>query len=125
MLQVHLNIYEREQRKELRDCLKLENNLFVSRFEGLTLSEYVKVRSFVCNTIHTKQDKKCSCEGLIKVGNFILRNGYMKLKAAFALSSPGTNYTSLHARQKLLQMPLAVIGIGSQAKGTFSYVIVP
>ena len=125
VLQDHLHIYEREQRKKLSDCLQLENHVYVSSFEGLNLSEYVKVKSFLCNTRHTQHDKKCSCEGLIKVANFIERNGYMKLKEAFMLSSPGATYTSLHARQKLLQMPLTAIGIGSQAEGNFFFVIVP
>ncbi len=126
MFQDHLDIYKREQRKKLSDCLKLKSNIYVSRFEGLTLSEYIKVKSFVCNiNSHAKRGKKCSCEGLIKFVNYIERNGYIKLKAAFMLSSPGMTYTSQHARQKLSQMPLAAIGIGSQAQGTYSFVIVP
>ena len=56
-----LDIYKREQRKKLSDCSKLKNNVYVSRFEGLTLSEYVKVKSFVCKTCHKKFGKKCSC----------------------------------------------------------------
>lgn len=110
--------------KKKSECIKHENNIYISRFEGMTLSEFVKVKSFVCNISHNTFNKKCSCDGLIKVAKFSDSNGYIKLKEAFELSSPGKSYTSSHARQKLLQMPLAVIGIGSPPKGTFCFLVV-
>ena len=62
---------------------------------------------------------------MIEAANCILRNGYVKLKEAFKLSCPkAVSYTSSHARQKLLQMPLAAIRIGSRAQGTFHFVVV-
>ena len=75
-------------------------------------------------TSHNKFNQKCSCDGLIRVAKLIERNGFMKLKEAFELSSLGRSYTSSHVCQKLLQMPLAAIGIGNQAKGTFCFVVV-
>ena len=42
----------------------------------------------------------------------------MNLKEAFMLSSPGRVHSSVHARQKLLQMPLAAIAVGNQKQGT-------
>ena len=120
-----MNIYEREQRKKLSEPLKLSNNIFVSQFEGLTLPEYVEVKRFVCLNRHKNAGKKCSCDCLIKVAEYIQRKGYMELKDAFQLSCPKlTSYTALQARQKLLQMPLAAIRIGNPAQGTLHYVVV-
>ncbi len=105
-------------------CLKHENNIYISSFEGITLSEFVKIKSFVCMTSHNKFNQKFSCDGLIRVTKLIECNGFMKLKEAFEFSSPERSYTSSHAHQKLLQMPVAAIGIGNQAKGTFCFVVV-
>ena len=47
----------------------------------------------------------------------------MNLKEAF-MSSPGRVYSSLHACQKLLQMPLAAVAVGNQKQGTRRLVFV-
>ena len=61
---------------------------------------------------------------MAEVARNILNDGFILLKDAFALSSPGITYTSLHARRKLLRMPLAAIGIGRMQDGTFHYYLV-
>lgn len=61
---------------------------------------------------------------MIKVGEKILNEGFIKLKDAFIMSSPGVSYTSLHARRKLLQMPLVSIGVGDKKKGTYCLYLV-
>ena len=48
----------------------------------------------------------------------------MKLKDAFTMTSPGISYTSLHARRKLLQMPLVSIGVGNRNKGSYCIYLV-
>jgi hypothetical protein len=50
--------------------------------------------------------------------------GYMKLKVAFETVSPNVTYTALHTRGKLLQMPLATLGIGEKSQGNYSIYLV-
>ena len=61
---------------------------------------------------------------MAKVASYILKHGFISLKDAFALSSPGIAYTSLHARRKLLRMPPAAIGVGKMKAGTFQYYLI-
>ena len=95
----------------------LKENIYVSKFEGLTLPEYLHARSIVCAHRHKKPCTEC--EGMIKVGKEIIEKGILKLSDAFKLCSPHVKYKSFQARRKLLQMPLAVVGVGSLKEGTF------
>ena len=94
----------------------IKENIYISRFEGLTLTEYVHARSVVCSRNHKKPCKVC--EGMIRVANEIIEKGVMKLSDAFKLCSPHVKYKSVQARRKLLQMPLSVVAIGSFKEGT-------
>ena len=49
----------------------------------------------------------------------ILTKGFLKLADAFKLCSPNVTYKPFHARRKLLQMPLSIVGAGSHKEGTF------
>ena len=60
---------------------------------------------------------------MAKVASYILKHGFISLKDTFALSSLGIMYTSLHARRKLLRMPLAAIGVGKM-KAKFQYYLI-
>ncbi len=102
---------------------KINDSIFVSKMEGLSLVEYVKVCSFVCKNRHKQT---CTdCNGKIKVARYILEHGYIKLSNAFAMCSPClAKYSPKDARRKLLQLPLAAIGAGNQRKGTYALYLV-
>ena len=118
----NLKIYKEQCSKNA--CLSIQDRLpdksiFISRFNGLTLSQYIEVRSSVCSAEH---QKLCTiCDGLLRVAKVVEEEGFLKLKDAFKLCSPGATYKVENARRKLLQMPLAAVGVGSVAKGTFCY----
>ena len=78
---------------------------------------------FICQKEHIQP---CSrCEGLSKVASEVIACGFMKLKSAFQLVSPDVlQYKASEARRKLLQMPLACIGVGDRSKGTYCLYIV-
>ena len=88
----------------------------------MSLQQYVEVFSLFCKIKHLTP---CTdCDLLLKVAKHIISEGYISLKHAIEISSPGITYTSLHARRKLLQMPVAAIGVGSKSEGTFSLYLV-
>ena len=45
---------------------------FVSKCEGLTLSEYMRARTIVCSSSHCKA---CDCAGMLRVGKDIESKG--------------------------------------------------
>ena len=118
-----LEIFLKEQNKGLSNHEKINQDCYVSQLEGLTLQQYMNVLEFICKKRHGNVCKK-GCKGMAEVARNILNDGFILLKDAFALSSPGITYTSLHARRKLLRMPLAAIGIGRMQDSTFHYYLV-
>ena len=61
---------------------------------------------------------------MINVAQTVLDKGLLKLKTAFKMVSPDVTYTALHARRKLLQIPLVSLGIGDRGKGNYSIYLV-
>ena len=118
-----LEIFFKERKRNLSQHDKVCQDCYVSRLEGLTLQQYVNIIKFVCEKQH-KETCKRGCKGMAKVASYILKHDFISLKDAFALSSPGIAYTSLHARRKLLCMPLAAIGVGKMKAGTFQYYLI-
>ncbi len=100
----------------------LEKDTHISIFEGLSLSDYADARSYVCKPRHKQPCQLCL--SMIKVAQKILHEGFLKLKDAFTMTSPGVSYTSLHARRKLLQMPLVSIGVGDKKNGNYCVYLV-
>lgn len=116
-------MFEREKKKNLSLHEKLTENIYVSRMEGLSLVDYVRVCSFICKNRHRQPCTEC--DGKVKVAEFILQHSYIKLSDAFAICSPGiTKYSPKDARRKLLQLPLTAIGAGDQKKGTYALYLV-
>lgn len=111
-------MFNEQQKKKLSEHQAYGTDVYVSNFEGMELTDYIKVASVVCAEKYQPAGSLCSCEGLIKVARCIEQEGWMNLKEAFILSSPGRVYSSVHTRQKLLQMPLAAIAVGNQKQGT-------
>ena len=96
----------------------LNSETHSSIFEGFTLHEYVNVGKLVCNNKHNQPCVVCS--RMINVAQTVLDKGFLKLKTAFKMVSPDVTYTALHARRKLLQIPLVTLGIGDRGKGNYS-----
>ena len=119
-----LDVFHRERKKTLSEHQAYGTGIYVSKFQGMELIDYIKVASFVCDQTHGQSGEGCSCQGLLKVARHIEKEGFMYLKDAFVLSSPGKVYSALHARQKLLQMPLAAVAIGNHQKRTRRLVLV-
>lgn len=112
-----------QQRRNLSQYDKVSQDCYVSRIEHLTLSQYASMKTYFCKARHTQPCEK-GCEGLVKVANKVLIDGFMLFKDAFLLSSPGVTYTALHACRKLLSMTLAAVGVGKMQDGTFHYYLV-
>ena len=72
----------------------------------------------MCSSSHCKA---CDCDGMLRVGKDIESKGVLKLSEAFRLCSPNVKYSSFQARRKLLQMPLAVVGVVLPKKETVCY----
>ena len=117
-----LEIFEKQRNRDLSLCEKVKDDLYISRFEGLNLQQYIDARSIFCKERHVQPCIECNL--LIHVAQHILMNGVLLLKEAFELCSPGVTYTSAHARRKLLQLPLAAIGVGVKSSGTYCLYLV-
>ena len=115
-------IYYREQKRELSKCAAVGQDICVSVFEGLSLEEYFEVCSLVCSTTHKQPCKDCC--GFLHVANEVLQKGFLKLKSAFEMAYPDATYKSWHARRRMLQMPLASLGIGNRSRGSYSIFLV-
>ena len=100
----------------------LKNNIYISKFEGMTLAEYVHTRTLVCERCHKKPCH--GCYRILKVAKEVTSKGFVKLRDAFELCSPGVKYSSFQARRMLLQMPLAVFGVGTLKEETFCLYLV-
>lgn len=88
------------------------------------LEEYFEVRSLltVCSTTRKQPCKGCC--GLLHVANEVLQKGFFVLKSAFEMAYPDATYKSWHARRRMLQMPLALLGIGNRSRGSYSIFLV-
>lgn len=118
-----LDRYDTQENRKLSEHLKIQENVYVSVYEGFSLKQYVDVRLFVCKQIHCQPCNDCL--GMIDVAKRILNQGFIKLKTAMTISSPHVrNYKSSLARRKLLRMPLACIGVGKMEQGTYCMYLV-
>ena len=93
----------------MSECKSLKENIHVSKFEGLTLSEYVRARTLVCGSSHEKA-ASCVCDGMLKVAKEVIIRGYIPLQRAFNIWSPNVKYSSFQAKRNLLQIPVATVG---------------
>lgn len=117
-----LETFEQQRKKNLSVCEKVKDDVYVSRFEGLNLQQYIEACSLFCKRKHVQTCTECSL--LIRVAQHIKEKGFILLKQAFEMCSPGVSYTSSHARRKLLHIPLAAIGLGCKSAGTYCLYLV-
>ena len=60
----------------------ISDSIFVSKFEGLSLIEYIDVCCFVCNARHKQLCKNCKLKA--EVAKYIVEHGFI----AFKMSRP-------------------------------------
>ena len=101
-------IYTEHSTRKLSSYLTVEDGVYVSIFQGLTLREYVCARREYCSCQH----KQCvECPKMLLVAEIVLNNGCVKLKSAFLEAFPSVKYVQQHSRRRLLPMPLACVRI--------------
>ena len=118
----HIVVFEREKKRKLSLHDKVNDSIYVSRFEGLNLVEYINVCQFVCKSSHQQPCR--DCKGKLCVARYIVEHGFVKLTTAFAMSCPNVKYSAKDARRKLLQMPISAIGVGEKNAGTYCFFLV-
>lgn len=92
----NVKTYIEQIKRSLSKFECISNDVHVSTFEGLRLSEYIDARRYVCCKRHTQPCVLCSA--MLEDAEKILEEGYMKLKVAFATVSPNVTDTALHAQ---------------------------
>lgn len=112
-----LNIYSKLS-TQVGDYTKLGDDgiVCVSKVTDLSLAEYCEVRTQYCLLRHDQQ--KCfECRSLVRAGQMILSDGICSLAQVFKTAFPCIDYHSSHAKQRLLQMPVAVFRVGAPTSG--------
>ena len=106
-LQSLLHIYSQQVPTKLCDLSKqkIANNVCVTLFRGMSLSEYITVRRIYCQHCQTSS----KCEPLLNIAELVLEHGYVQLSEAFRSSYPTQKYKSDLAIARILQMPLVCI----------------
>ena len=94
---------------------KQADNVYITLFRGLSLSEYVTSHRFHCHTTHAHPCTKCS--GLSSVASHVLEHGSYSLSEAYKTAFPHLHYRAQNALQLLLQMPLAGVRVGTPESG--------
>ena len=90
--------------RSLSEYLKVSDNVYISIFQGLSLSEYITAHTHYCQITHSLPCNECT--SILSVARKIEQNGWEKLGEAFKNAFPNVSYTPHHARRRLLQMPL-------------------
>ena len=115
--------YAQECKKKLCSSnQKQAENVYVTLFRALSLTEYIYTRSVYCQEKHIQPCSECSA--MLSVAKSVATNGYCQLASAYRSAFPLHTYKPDIARLRLLQMPLACIRLGSLKKGTSSWYLV-
>ena len=101
---------------------KKADNVYISLFRGLSLNEYVDARNNHCNIYHSQPCLECS--KLLSIAAQILEDGFCMLSEGFKVAFPNQVYKSDIALQRLLQMPLAAIRIGTPNSGKAAWFLI-
>lgn len=119
-----LQIYKEENSKNLcsNEVQKHSDVVYTTNFRRFSLQEYIHVHSVYCNANHAQP---CSqCKAVLFIANTVATDGYCRLSVVFKNAFPTLSYKADIARQKVLQMPLACIRLGSSEKGTSSWFLI-
>jgi hypothetical protein len=118
-----LNIYKQQSHLSLSTCISLSDRVVVSKFNGLSLSEYCKARQRYCDLHHSLYYcRECTC--MIKTVAFILKSNVCSLQTVFKHAFPDVTYHTLHAKRRVLQILVVAIKLQCQCPGNKSEVAV-
>lgn len=117
-------IYREQCKQKLCDSSrqKLAPNVYISLFICLSLKEYAVARGADCQNRHMQPCLECAA--LLSVANYVLQKGYCMLSKAFKMAFPTQQYKADIARQRMLQMPLTCIRVGTPESGTAAWFVV-
>lgn len=82
-----LETFEKQRKKDLSVCEKVKDDVYVSRFEGLNLQQYINARNLFCKKKHAQTCIECSL--LISVAQHILEHGFKGKKNKLKTAHPG------------------------------------
>jgi hypothetical protein len=114
-LNLLLDIYKTNVVHPPINYICVADGIWVSQITNLSLEEYC----LACGQYSLLNHKRnCGpCKGLVKAGEIILANGISELPLVFRTAFPGITYSSQHAKQRLLRMPLVAIRVGLPSSG--------
>ena len=58
-----VDVFNEQRKKKLSEHQGYGTDVYVSNFEGMELTDYIKVATFVCAEKHQPAGSLCSCEG--------------------------------------------------------------
>lgn len=96
-----------------RDLSNYIVNVYASKMEGLTLTEYCNVLSFL-HFHHLVVNPTCDCSSMIEAASLVLESGIVLLSHVFKSVFPDVTYHSVNAKRRLLQMPVVCLNIQGQ-----------
>ena len=120
----NISVYREQCKRKLCDIHKQKQaeNVYVSLFRGLSLREYTVAHGADCHSRHVQPCLKCTT--LMSVAFRVLEDGYCMLAEAFRLAFPDQKYKADIAMQRFLQMPLALIRVGTPQSGCAAWFLV-
>ena len=105
-ISILVDIY-RNNKKKLSEYDTIDSKVYVSKFQGLSLKEYVSVKKYLCDSNHSKLTS-CDCSAFINLSQTVLSSGICCLSNVFKKGFPNVTYQSFNARRKVLHMPCVV-----------------
>ena len=111
-MSILVDIYHNNIKQKLSDYDTIDSKVYVSKFQGLSLEEYVSVKKYLCDSNHPKLT--CDCNAFINLSQAILSNGICCLSNLFKVCFPNVTYKSFSARRKVLHIPCVVFPVCNQ-----------
>ena len=117
-------VYREQSTRKLcdRQEQKLAENVYVSLFRGLSLKEYVMARNAYCQDHHFQPCS--SCRPMLSLAVRVSEQGYCMLSEGFRFAFPDQKYKTDIAIDRLLQMPLAAIRVGTPESGKGAWFLI-
>lgn len=102
-----MELYKNWKKQNLSEYKTINNDIYASKIDGLTLEEYCLARKYLCSTQHNQ----CDCNAMIQAANVILKDGIVSMATVFKTIYPNVTYHAQNAKRRLLQMPVVAIRI--------------
>ena len=96
-----------ETRKHVNQPQKVSEDLYITKFHSLYLSDYIIACSMVCKAEHSPSCTECP--SMLLIAESVKNSGHSKLSTSFKAAFPSLPYKVDVARRKVLRMPLVFI----------------